>query len=69
MDENNYRDVISLAVKEEHRKKVDFLLNVVHPEKNLSVPDPWYGGEEGFEDVFKLVKQACDKIAEKISAI
>lgn len=65
MDESNYRDVISQAKTEEHRRKVDFLLNELYPGKNMPVPDPWYGGEEGFEEVFHLVKQACEKLSEK----
>ena len=67
MDESNYRDVISLARHDDHRKKVEYLLNALHPEKNLAVPDPWYGGEEGFEHVFHLVKDACYKLAERFS--
>jgi protein-tyrosine phosphatase len=30
----------------------------------MEVPDPYFGGDEGFEDVFNLVYSACEKIAE-----
>jgi protein-tyrosine phosphatase len=29
------------------------------------VPDPYYGGDEGFQSVFDLVKTACHRIAEQ----
>ena len=29
------------------------------------VPDPYYGGDEGFQNVFNLIKLACHRIAEQ----
>lgn len=66
MDTNNYQNVISLASHENHIKKVRMILNELYPGKNLSVPDPYFGGEEGFQHVFELLDAACDKIIEKI---
>lgn len=63
MDESNYHNVIAHAATEEHRKKVDYLLNLTHPGKNLPVPDPYYGTEKNFEEVFQLVYAACKKLA------
>jgi protein-tyrosine phosphatase len=31
------------------------------------VPDPYYGGERGFEDVFKMIEKACDAIAQRLN--
>jgi len=45
--------------------KVDFLLNEVHDNCNASVPDPWYGGEEGYLPVFELIDKACSSIIQK----
>lgn len=45
--------------------KVDLLLNEVHPGKNESVPDPWYGTEPGYHDVYALINEACEMIIEK----
>lgn len=64
MDESNYRNVISLSQNKSHQQKVDYLLNVTHPGKNLPVPDPYYGNEQNFEDVFQLVYSACIKLIE-----
>jgi protein-tyrosine phosphatase len=30
------------------------------------VPDPYYGGEQGFENVYKLLDEACYVIANKL---
>lgn len=64
MDATNFREVTSHAEKEEQRAKVEFLLNIKWPGKNIAVPDPYYGGEDGFEKVFQLVSQACDVLVE-----
>lgn len=45
--------------------KVDLLLNELHPGENRSVPDPWYGPEPGYHDVYDLIEAACEKIIEK----
>ena len=53
MDRSNLRDVLALARTEEDRKKVALLLG--HDE----VEDPYYGGPEGFEIVYKKIDNAC----------
>jgi protein-tyrosine phosphatase len=45
--------------------KVDLLLNELNPGKNHSVPDPWYGPEPGYHEVYKLIDAACDAIIQK----
>ncbi len=44
--------------------KVELLLNVLEPSANKNVPDPWYGPEQGYHDVFELIEKACEKIVE-----
>jgi protein-tyrosine phosphatase len=60
MDSSNYDNIISLARNEKDKTKVDLFLNLNEPGKNRSVPDPYFGGEEGFENVFNLLDQACN---------
>lgn len=55
MDSENYADIIRLANTEEDGKKVKLLLNVLIPGSDASVPDPWFGGEKDFENVFSLL--------------
>jgi len=65
MDKSNKRNVLSLARHEQDIEKVDLFLNLLHPGKDLEVPDPYYGGEEGFENVFNLVWNASEKLMEE----
>jgi protein-tyrosine phosphatase len=45
--------------------KVTLFLNELHPGSNRSVPDPWYGPEPGYHDVYRIIEQACDAIIRK----
>ena len=67
MDESNYRNIIALARDTADKAKVKMILNEVYPNKNLSVPDPYYGGKQGFENVYKMLDEACEIIAKKLS--
>ncbi|WP_405377344.1 low molecular weight protein-tyrosine-phosphatase [Nonlabens sp. Asnod3-A02] len=66
MDQSNYDDVISLASTEEEKKKVIKILDEAFPEENLDVPDPYYGGTQGFENVYRMLDRATDVIAKRI---
>jgi protein-tyrosine phosphatase len=68
MDRHNYRDVMSLARDSQDEKKVDYLLNLSEPGSDREVPDPWYGGMEGFENVFRMIDRACDQLAGEVQA-
>lgn len=66
MDTSNFAHLISLASNETERNKVRLILNEVNPESCKSVPDPYYGGENGFQEVYNMLDKACDKIIENI---
>ena len=66
MDKNNYANLISLANNNEERNKIKMILNELNHDSFQSVPDPYYGGQEGFEKVYKLLDRACEKIISKI---
>lgn len=61
MDQSNYKDVLNLAPDDVAKSKVALILG---PSKE--VPDPYYGGQDGFEKVYQLLDQACEEIAIKI---
>ncbi len=67
MDASNYRDVKALARNANDIAKVEMILNLVYPGSNKAVPDPYFGGEEGFQQVFELLDTACDRIVEQLS--
>lgn len=66
MDSSNYGDVIALARNENDKQKIELILNRVYPNSNMSVPDPYFGGEQGFENVFILLDNACSIIANSL---
>jgi len=41
-------------------------LNETNPGSDMSVPDPWFGGEQDFEKVYSMLDKACDVIIDKI---
>jgi protein-tyrosine phosphatase len=45
--------------------KVDLLMNEVHPGSNEDVPDPYYGPEPGYHDVYAMIDEAADHIIAK----
>lgn len=65
MDQSNYNNILSLATSKQDEEKVKMILNEVHPHSNQAVPDPYYGGDEGFQHVFDLLDEATDVIIEK----
>jgi len=67
MDSSNYDNMIRLARNEADKQKVRLILNETHPGDNLNVPDPYYGGEQGFIDVFNMLDEATDEIFNKLN--
>ena len=67
MDDSNFNNIIALARSEADKKKVKMILNESFPSKNLSVPDPYYGGNQGFESVYKMLDEACEIISNKLA--
>ncbi len=65
MDSTNYQNVIKLARNGDDKNKVDLILNELD-NKLINVPDPYYGGPSGFENVFHLLNKACDRIFQKL---
>ena len=62
MDKANYRDVVKLAKTPQEIKKVSLLLDSTYPGQEKEVPDPYYGGKNGFKQVYDLIFKACEKI-------
>lgn len=64
MDESNYNNLLNRSPEKYHHK-IKMILNEIHPEENMSVPDPYYGND-GFQLVFDLLNEACEKIAQDL---
>lgn len=66
MDRSNFSDVAALASNQEEANKVKLLLSEV--ELGIKeVPDPYYGGNDGFENVYQMIDRACEEIAKKLN--
>ena len=66
MDTNNYGHLIALTDNQEEREKVHMIRNEINPGFCESVPDPYYGGNNGFQEVYDMLDKACDKIVAQI---
>lgn len=58
MDQDNRNNALSLASTKEQEEKIHLVL-----EQGQSVPDPYFGGQEGFDLVYELLDQALEKKA------
>jgi protein-tyrosine phosphatase len=67
MDEMNFRDVIVHARSEDEKRKVQLFLEAAGGYFFNSVPDPYYGGPAGFEKVFLMLEEGCQKILNQIN--
>lgn len=67
MDNSNYDDIMKMARNDKDRKKVRLILNEILVGENCDVPDPYTGGIDGFQRVYDMLNQACEKIAEKLN--
>jgi protein-tyrosine phosphatase len=54
-----------IAGRQYDASKVQLLMNEVHPGKDEDVPDPWYGPEPGYHEVYKMIDTAADHIIAK----
>jgi len=68
MDSNNYNDVQAVSENQAQMLKVDYILNCTNPGTNKAVPDPYYGGEDGFEKAYQLIDKATELIALELQA-
>ena len=71
MDRENLTNVLALAPDDAARDKVK-LLREFDPDAvasgDLDVPDPYYGGHDGFENVLDLVERACRGLLDHVRA-
>ncbi len=65
MDRDN-QAILSSQCPEEHRHKLHLFLEFAPQLAETEVPDPYYGGDQGFEHVLDLVESACEGLLEDI---
>lgn len=62
MDASNYSDVLAMAQTENQQKKVRLILG------DRDVPDPYFGEDDGFEEVYQLLQEATDEIVKELNS-
>jgi len=66
MDSSNYQNIINLARTKKDSSKVKLILSELENNSVINVPDPYFGADLGFENVFHLLNQACNRIANRL---
>ncbi len=66
MDISNLANVQRLAKNPDQLQKITLIMNEVPDAELVEVPDPYFGiGNEGFEQVYKMLDKVTDRIIEK----
>lgn len=70
MDRSNYSELLIMANDEEERSRVT-LMRKFDPiaSDDLNVPDPYFGGDEGFEDVYFMLERSCKNLLEYLQNV
>ena len=67
MDRQNLQN-LTLQCPKEHRSKLSLFLDFATDIDKSEVPDPYYGGPNGFEHVVDLIEAASDGLIDHIQA-
>ncbi|ACV26784.1 low molecular weight protein-tyrosine-phosphatase [Kangiella koreensis] len=70
MDDSNYYNLKDLAPDPEYHDKIKLFLADYAPDlPKREVPDPYYGGKQGFVEVIQLIEAASDGLIEELRRI
>ncbi len=70
MDDTNLRSLQALSAKYKYSDKEIFLMrDFVTGCEGLSVPDPYYGGEEGFDEIYQILDESIEGFLTKIKNV
>lgn len=58
-------DIRRIARNKFDAAKAGLLMNELYPGRNMDVPDPWYGPEAGYHEVYKMIDRVADAIIKK----
>ncbi|MEH1982100.1 MAG: low molecular weight protein-tyrosine-phosphatase [Nostoc sp.] len=68
MDQENYENILTLDRTQEYQHKVRLMCEFCSRHTLKEVPDPYYGGEEGFNQVIDLLIDACEGLLTKVKS-
>jgi len=58
MDSSNFSNLTGMAPNKASADKIRLLMNEAYPDENRQVPDPYTGGQQGFEQVYQMLNHA-----------
>ncbi|BAZ31235.1 protein tyrosine phosphatase [Cylindrospermum sp. NIES-4074] len=67
MDRDNYENILSVDRSGQYHHKVRLMCDFCSRHTLKEVPDPYYGGTEGFNQVIDLLIDACEGLLKHIS--
>jgi protein-tyrosine phosphatase len=65
MDEDNVRELKRRADRDRH-ERIRLIMEYAPQAARRAVPDPYYGGEQGFEEVLDLLEEAADGLIDAL---
>lgn len=68
MDESNYSDVLSLDPERKYHTKVKPFVSYLRHQQATHIPDPYHGGQRGFEHVIDLLSDGCEGLLESFDS-
>ena len=68
MDSYNYRDILAIAKPDAVHRVQMFRLYDPRGGPHAEVPDPYYGGEKGFEEVYHMVMRTCNVLVQRFES-
>jgi protein-tyrosine phosphatase len=66
MDRANYEDILALDARGNYHHKVRLMCDFTSRYQQREVPDPYYGGREGFDRVIDLLLDACEGLLQEV---
>lgn len=60
MDQSNYRNILRLSEAEKHAQKISLMRSFDPDRDDDAVPDPYYGNEHDFQNVFDILDRSTD---------
>jgi protein-tyrosine phosphatase len=68
MDKDNYANILALDKNREYHQKVKLMCDFCSRHTLKEVPDPYYGGSEGFNQVIDLLTDACEGLLKHVKS-
>ncbi|NEQ68772.1 MAG: low molecular weight phosphotyrosine protein phosphatase [Symploca sp. SIO2D2] len=66
MDRDNYQDILFLDSQGKYQDRVKLICDFASHHQEQEVPDPYYGGTEGFNKVIDLLLDACEGLLQNL---